>query len=192
MEMKPISNIETLLRNIALNDDSSAFCSLFELYYAPLCLFAKRYVEDKAAREDIVQDVFVAIWEKRKLISFTTSAKNYLISCVKNSSLNYLRKQSYFQDYQDKWAENPPVYEEDPDSLYNLQELRDLLTKALSKLPETYRLAFTMSRFKDKSVPEIADIMQVSTRTVERYRNRAMEILKEELKDYLPLILLLI
>jgi RNA polymerase sigma-70 factor (ECF subfamily) len=189
--MTTASNIETLLENISLNDDRNAFHSLFEIYYAPLCLYAKRFIEDKSVREDIVQDVFFSVWEKRKSIVPTISAKSYLISCVKNNSLNYLRKQYYFQEYQNDRLENPPEYAENPDSLYNLQELQELLTKALAKLPEAYRLAFVMSRFEEKSVPEIAEIMQVSTRTVERYRNRALEILKEELKDYLPLILLL-
>jgi RNA polymerase sigma-70 factor (ECF subfamily) len=186
------SDADSLLWDISMHDDKCAFRSLFELYYAPLCLYAKRFVADKSVREDIVQDVFFSVWGKRKWITSTVSAQSYLISCVKNNSLNYLRKQHYFQEYQDKQIENPPVYEENPDSLYNLHELQQLLSKALKKLPNEYRLAFVMSRFEGKSATEIAEVMQVSVRTVERYRNKAIEILKNELKNYLPFLLFIL
>jgi RNA polymerase sigma-70 factor (ECF subfamily) len=185
-------NTDTLLWNISINDDKSAFRTLFETYYAPLCLYAKRFIEDRAEREDIVQDVFFSIWEKRKQILPSISAHNYLVTCVKNSCLNYLRKVSYFQTYQSKITEKPPLYEENPDKLYALKELQGLLEKALKKLPKEYRLAFTLSYNEKKSIAEIAEIMQVSVRTVERYRHRALEILKVELRDYLPLIIFLL
>ena len=95
-----IPDIDHLLWSISVNDDEAAYRSLFEHYYAALCLFAKRYIEDRDVREDIVQDVFFNIWEKRKSIATNISARNYLVTCVKNLSLNYLRKQGYIQDYQ--------------------------------------------------------------------------------------------
>lgn len=61
----------------------------------------------------------------------------------------------------------------------------------MAKLPPEYRLAFEMSRFEQKSTVEIAEAMGVSVKTIERYRNKATEILREELKDYLPLLLFL-
>lgn len=182
---------DLLLWNISMNDDKHAFRTLFEYYYAPLCLYAKRYIEEKAIREDIVQDVFFTVWEKRKLIEVNTSAKSYLIASVKNNSLNYLRKQGYHREYQIKMTEKPPVYSENIDDLYNLQELQKLLADTLKKLPEEYRIAFIMSRMEDKSSSEIAEKLGVSIRTVERYRNRAIEILKNELKDYLPMSIIL-
>ena len=164
---------------------------MFEHYYAALCLFAKRYIEDRAIREDIVQDVFFNIWEKRKSIATNISARNYLVTCVKNLSLNYLRKQGYIQDYQNKIIDNPPVYSNGEEDLFMLNELETLLEQTLTKLPPEYRMAFEMSRMEQKSMDEIAEIMGVSVRTVERYRNKALDILKKELKDYLPVLLFL-
>jgi RNA polymerase sigma-70 factor (ECF subfamily) len=180
-----IADTEDLLWRISADDDERAFRSLFERYYVPLCLFAKRFIEDKSAREDIVQDVFFSLWEKRKDIAPQVSAKNWLMACVKHASLNYMRKQGHAQDYVDKQSGKTPVYAEGVDELFELNELQDMLEKTLKKLPEEYRLAFIMSRFDEKSVPEIAGAMGISTRTVERYRNRAEEILKEELKRLL-------
>lgn len=186
-----IQYVDNLLQRISANDEE-AYRSLFELYYVPLCLYVKRFIEDKPTQEDIVQDVFFTIWEKRGTIVPTVSAKNYLVTCVKNLSLNYLRKQGYMQDYQTKLTEHAPVYSENLDDLYTLKELQVLLAKTLAKLPPEYRLAFEMSRIEEKSSAEIAEAMGVSVRTVERYRNKATEILKEELKDYLSLLLFLL
>lgn len=182
---------EELFRNVSINDDEYAFQRLFEIYYPQLYLYTKRFITDKSVREDIVQDLFFTIWEKRKLIVLTSSVKSYLLSSAKNNCLTYLRKEGYFQQYQAKIAENPPLYEKGTEQLYDMQELQQLLDNALSKLPEAYRLAFVLSRFDNKSTTEIADIMKVSVRTVERYRAHATEILKNELKDYLPIIMLM-
>lgn len=186
-----IQYVDNLLQRISANDEE-AYRSLFELYYVPLCLYVKRFIEDKPTQEDIVQDVFFTIWEKRGTIVPTVSAKNYLVTCAKNLSLNHLRKQGYMQDYQTKLTEHAPVYSENLDDLYTLKELQVLLAKTLAKLPPEYRLAFEMSRIEEKSSAEIAEAMGVSVRTVERYRNKATEILKEELKDYLSLLLFLL
>ncbi len=187
-----LSDIDHLLWCVSMNDDRSAFRSLFDLFYVPLCIYAKRFIPEKTNREDIIQDVFFSIWENRKRISINTSTKNYLITCVKNSCLNFLRKQENWQDFQNLLTENPPVYAENIDDIYNLKELQELLDKTLEKLPEEYRIAFILSRMEDKSSPEIAETMGVSVRTVERYRNRATELLKDELKDYLPLSVIIV
>lgn len=190
MEKPDTDNIDYLLWSISNKDDQTAYRSLFEQYYVALCQFARRYIDDQETREDIVQDVFFTIWEKRKTISPTISARNYLVTCVRNLCLNYLRDQGYKQDYETNIQKRIPAYVENQDDIYTLQELRELLNKTLAKLPPEYRLAFEMNRFENKSIEEIAEIMGVSDRTVKRYKSRAIEILKEELKDYLPLLML--
>lgn len=189
MKNANIPDVDYLLWSISANDDEVAYRCLFEHYYAALCLFAKRYIEDRDVREDIVQDVFFNIWEKRKSISADISARNYLVTCVKNLCLNHLRKQDYMQDYQKQLIDNPPIYSNGEEDLYMLNELEALLEQALAKLPPEYRMAFEMSRMEQRSMDEIAEAMGVSVRTVERYRNKAVEILKRELKDFLLLLL---
>lgn len=180
------------LQSVSENDDETAFRSLFERYYAALCLFAKRYVEDRTVREDIVQDVFFTIWEKRKLIVPTTSDLHYLTACVKNACLNHLRKQNHIRDYENKVTGQPPEYSNGDENPYLLNELEELLEKTLEKLPPEYRTAFEMNRMEQKGTNEIAENMGVSIRTVERYRKKAIELLKLKLKDYLPLLIMLL
>ena len=77
------------------------------------------------------------------------------------------------------------------DDVYLLTELQFLLEKALQKLPQTYRTVFEMNRFEGKNFDEIANILDISIRTAKRYKSQVIETLKKELKDYLPLLLLL-
>lgn len=168
--------------------DEVAFQKMFEHYYANLCVFAKHYIQDLSTREDIVQDVFCALWLNRKKIDYSTPISNYLITSVKHYCLNYLRKTSKQHLENEAVLEKLPIYADRHDHLYLLQELEDLFNQTLTSLPEEYRIAFEMSRIENKSVTEIAGKLGVSVRSVERYRNKAIEILRNELKDYLPLI----
>ncbi|MDR2916859.1 MAG: RNA polymerase sigma-70 factor [Tannerella sp.] len=176
-------------RDASLNDEA-AFRQMFEYYYSDLCVYAKRFIPDLDIREDIVQDVFCSIWINRKNIDFSLPMTNYLITSVKRHCLNYLRKQKSYDSDPDVIIENIPVYAEDHEDLFMLHELEDLLAKTLASLPEEYRIAFEMSKLEDRSTAEIAEKLGVSVRTVERYRNKAVEILQTQLKDYLPLIYL--
>lgn len=178
-------DVDRLLWNISACDDEAAFRSLFNAYYPALYVYAKRFVEEKETREDIVQDVFFSLWENRKRIRVQTSARLYLTACVRNHCLNFLRRQ-HPQSYDVAGGENIPVYAENGNDLYTLGELQTLLARALDKLPEAYRRVFELNRFEEKTYGEIADAMQLSVRTVERYKNKATEILKKELRDYLP------
>ena len=181
--------IDFMLRSITLHDDEVAFRYLFEHYYASLCLFAKRFIDDRETREDIVQEVFFHLWERRKQISVTGSAQNYLLTSVRNLCLNYLRRQEVQQPFEDSIFDQPD--DEEGDRLIQLRELEELLEQTLAKLPPEYRLAFELNRMEGKSLDEVAQRMGVSMRTVERYRDRALALLHTELKDYLPLFLFL-
>ncbi|MDR2680392.1 MAG: RNA polymerase sigma-70 factor [Tannerella sp.] len=172
-------------------NDRTAFKEMFECYYAALCVYARRFVKYADVSEDIVQDVFCAVWTNRQHMDYRIPAKNYLTAAVRNHCLNYLRDQrpEAFDDL--SHPENIP-HTENLDSVWMLAELERLLADALAKLPPEYRMAFEMSRLEDRPVGEIAKVMGVSVRTVERYRNRAVEILKTELKDYLPFVIFIL
>ena len=181
--------IDFMLRSITLHDDEVAFRYLFEHYYAPLCLFAKRFIDDRETREAIVQEVFFRLWDKRKQITVMSSAQNYLLTSVRNLCLNYLRRQETQQSFEKSLFDQPE--DEEGDRLIQLRELEELLAQTLALMPPEYRLAFELNRMEGKSLDEVAQQMGVSTRTVERYRDKALALLHTELKDYLPLFLFL-
>ncbi len=179
------------LWNISLNDEE-AFQQMFEHFYANLCLYAKRFIPDLRTREDIVQDVFCSVWINRKKIDYNIPVRNYLVTIVKHHCLNYLRKTNKQEFVNAVEIEKLPIYVEDNEGMFLLKELEEMFSRILAGLPTEYRIAFEMSRIENKSSNEIAEVLGVSVRSVERYRNKAVEILKTELKDYLPLLYILL
>lgn len=171
-----------------------AFKLLYEEYYAPFCLYAKRFIEDKETREDIVSDVFTSLWDKQDADSLdlqSDTVLGYIKMCVKNSCLNYLKHQEYEWSYAEIMQKKAPIYETEPDSVYTLDELYRMLYETLDKLPEAYRTVFMKSFFEGKTHVEIAEEMKMSVKSVNRYKQKTMELLRNELKDYMPLFLLL-
>lgn len=181
-----MSDQEYFINQNLVDDDEKAFKKLFELYYPPLAIYARKYIEERSIREDIVQDVFVTLWEDRKRLSVTTSVRNYLIVAVRNGCLNYLRREGLLRQHHEYISLKHTDSEDE--NVYLLTELRELLDKALARLPETYRLVFEMHRMEGKDYNEIAEALNISVRTAKRYKSQVVDILKEELKDYLPLI----
>lgn len=168
------------------------FKQLYEEYYAPFCLYAKRFIEDKDTREDIVSDIFVSLWDKIDTFDLKSETTlGYIKMCVKNSCLNFLKHQEYEWNYAENIQKRAPIYEIEPDSVYTLDELYRMLYETLNKLPENYRTVFMKSFFEGKTHVKIAEEMNLSVKSVNRYKQRTMELLRNELKDYMPLFLLL-
>ncbi|WP_085535872.1 RNA polymerase sigma-70 factor [Massilibacteroides vaginae] len=182
-------SVDTLFWKMAMKDDEEAFRLLFVNFFPPLTLFARRYLTDLETCEDIVQDTFLKIWKNRKTLDITTSTRNFLITTVRNSCVDYLRKKETEARYHEFNSDNKEqLY--DPNDLLTLSELERMLASALEKLPENIRQAFIKSRFENKTYKEIAEESNISVKTVESYMTRALKTLREELKDYLSFYIL--
>jgi len=181
--------LDNLFRRIAFHDDQEAFKELFFDFYPALCVFAQRYISSPETCEDIVQDTFFHLWKNRKKIEVTCSFKNLLITSVKNNCTDYLRKQSVRQHHAEKQAIS--VTTDTPEVIYTIGELEEILYAALEQLPENVRRAFELSRFENMTYNQIAEEMSVSPKTVEAYISKALSVLRSELKDYLPLVLII-
>ena len=184
-----IDKIDMLFRKVSLQDDEEAFRILFYDFFAPLCVFAHRYLEEMETCEDIVQETFYRIWKNRKDLDIQISARNFLITSVRNACLDLIRKQEIEKRWIEKRLEKDT--EEEYEDLYTTQELESLLNQALDKLPEQIASTFRMNRFDGKTYVEIAEEKQISVKTVEAYMTRALKFLRIELKDYLPILLIL-
>ncbi|GAB6008650.1 RNA polymerase sigma-70 factor [Dysgonomonas reticulitermitis] len=180
--------IDKLFWRIALKDDDEAFRTLFFEFFSSLCIFSHRYIDDWATCEDIVQDTFFRIWKNRKSIEINTSSRNFLLTSVRNSCIDYLRKQDLVRVWQEKEAQEKSKYTSD--DLYSHIELEQMLSEALAKLPENVRNVFELNRFEGKTYKEIAEQQGISLKTVEAHISKALKILRVELKDYLPLLIL--
>lgn len=175
------------------SNNEKEFRKLYEEYYAPFCIYAKRFINDISICEDIVSDVFASLWDKRESIELKKdTATAYLKICVRNSCLNHLKHQEYEWSYNELCQKQSPVYATEPDSVYTLNELYDMLFKTLERLPPNYRIVFAKSFFEGKTHAEIAQELNLSVKSINRYKQKTMDLLRKEFKDYLPLLLCLI
>lgn len=169
-----------------------AFKQLFEQYYAPFCIYAKRFIPDQNARKDIVSDVFTAVWEKMEADEFRQDTTvEYLQKAVRNQCINHLKHIEHEWDYAEWIQRKATIYAASPDNVYTLSELYSLLNDTIKKLPHEYRQVFIECFIQEKTQVAIAEEMNVSVKTINRYKQKIISILKENLKDYLLLALVL-
>jgi len=171
--------------------DRKAFETLFLEHYKNMVLYAKKFVMETEVARDIVQDVFIYIWDKRHQIQIEKSVSSYLFRAVKNASINYLQREDHKRDYVKQFLLS--VNQQLPgtsklDDVHELVVHKDLLMRIeaiIESLPEQCKNMFRMSRFRGLKNREIAEIYSVSPRTVETQIYRALKVLKENLSAYL-------
>lgn len=167
--------------------DIRAYELLFKAYYQALCNFANSYLNNMSESEDLVQEVFVKIWDKRHDIDITSSIKSYLYQAVKNSCFNQLKHQKV----QNKHKEH--VFHQSDSSIdFNSQietkQLSLLIEEAIKEMPKKRREIFYLSRRESLKYKEIAEKLNISVKTVETQMGLALKHLRIQLKSYLSII----
>lgn len=155
-----------------------AYKILYNDFYPALVVYASAFVASDGAAEDIVQELFVTMWEKKVTFSSYLAFKTYLYKFVKNAALNYLKHQNVEGRYAEYIKEISLEEELDENELNKEDEYR-LLFQAIDELPSRCREIFLMS-LEGKKNKEIADLLQVSIDTVKTQKMRAMRRLKEQ------------
>jgi len=163
--------------------DPAALEAPFHEHYAALCRFANRYLHDRAAAEDLVQDVFASIWAGRMRLDVRGSVRSYLFAAVRNRALNLRKHQLVERDWELDEAipdvralhRAPPR----PDDLLDDMERYERLRDALEALPERCRLVMQLRWDDLLSHAEIAQVMGISVKGVERQLARGLRALRE-------------
>lgn len=175
------------------------FDSIYINNFSRLFLFAKEYVLFDEEAENIVQDIFLMLWEKREALRVDVSLTAYLFTLVKNKCIDFLRhqmvEQMYSENVKHEYNEELNVklfaLESFDHNFSSEEDIETLLRNAIDKLPERCRLIFIKSRIEGKKYKEIAEELNLSVNTVEGQISIALKKFREELKDYLPLLLFL-
>ena len=167
--------------------DQKAFDTLFRRYYPMLCAYGHRFVELEDA-EEIVEDSLLWIWENRETLVIESSLNSYLFKMVYRRALNKLAHIDATQRADTRFYEEMLEMLQDTD-YYQIEELAKRIEDAVAALPESYREAFVMHRFRDMSYKEIAETLGVSPKTIDYRIQQALKQLRVDLKDYLPLLL---
>lgn len=165
------------------------FEEIFRKYYQSLCNYANSILKEMDEAEEVVQNLFLSIWEKRNDLEINISLKSYLYRAVHNHCLNRIKHLKVREEYQ-QYAVN--FYDASYESVSQTvmkNELETKIEEAIKKLPEQCRLIFRMSRFEELKYHEIAEQLELSPKTVENQIGKALKILRVELAEYLPLII---
>jgi RNA polymerase sigma-70 factor (ECF subfamily) len=168
------------------------FEQVFRSHFKSLHAYACTIMRDVEPAEEIVQNVFLKLWEKKAEITIRENTSAYLYRAVHNESLNYLRHRKVRSAYQSyAMRQHQQTEQEKPAEKVIMGELEKKLEAALRELPEQCRTIFQLSRFEDLKYKEIADKLDLSVKTIENQMGKALRLLRLKLVDFLPTILLL-
>lgn len=180
--------------------DIQYFNTLFNEYYPRFIRFAKGYVKDESLAEDFVSDAFTIFWENRENLLPNTVAPAYILTIVRNKCLNHL-KQVQIQhrvkkeiNEHTKWLLSMSINTLeacDPDFLFS-DEIQQIIDKTLNKLPSKTRQIFILNRYQGFSYKEIAEKMNLSTKSIEFHISKALSQFRLALKDFVLCALLFV
>lgn len=183
-----------LLKRLKM-DDEVAFKVIFNKYYPRLYYFILEFVRLKDLTENIVQDTFFTLWNKRHELASTTNFGAYLFTVAKSNCLYRLRDQKYrkqlFVDNSADLVEletNMEVLSGIDSSDYIFEEIERIIQETLDELPPQCKRVFILSRFEEKKNREIAEELNISVKVVEKHISKGLKVFKAALKDYLPLV----
>jgi RNA polymerase sigma-70 factor (family 1) len=163
--------------------DVEAFDLIYEKYSGKLYAFGLKYLRSKAEAEELVQSVFLKLWENFKNLNKELSFKSYLFTIAYNDICKLFRKRNYFQEFiNETLYENSQSSSETEDNIDHLSVL-ERMQKIVDKLPERQKIIFLKSRLEDKSTKEIAREVGLSPGTVDNYISESLKFIRARLQN---------
>jgi RNA polymerase sigma-70 factor (family 1) len=189
--VNPVNLYEAILLEKLKNGDQTAFSTIFTRYYRDLTLFANSILHNTEHSEEIVQDVFVKLWENCDSLQIHSSLKSYLVKSVQNRCIDWIRHMKIRNRYGSEVLDNPVISANDAEEYVLYSELSGKIDTILEHLPEDVANTFKMNRYDGLKYHEIAEKLDVSVRTVEVRISKALQMLREKLGDYMVVLILL-
>lgn len=184
------STEETYLLTALSKGEQSAFNSIFRKYYPILCAYGSRLVGLEDAKE-IAEETMIWLWEHRESHVIETSLGSYLLKCVYRRALNQIRRNEIKGMADTHFFNEMQEMMQDAD-FYQFQELSRRIKEAVDALPESYREVFIMHRFQEKTYRDIAEQLNIPTKTVDYRMQQALKQLRKDLRDYLPFLVFIL
>jgi RNA polymerase sigma-70 factor (family 1) len=168
--------------------DEAAFTALVKRYWKRCHINAYARVNDQDVAEEIVQDVFMSLWDKRNTSSIQ-NVSSYLYACVRNKCINHIEhkiKEKKYWDYYKTFLSEQTIIKHHPIDFSSLEEQLD---SGIQQLPAKSQLVFRMSRMEGRSIPEIAEALNLSEKAIEYHLTLSLKKLRAHLKDFIvPII----
>ncbi len=180
-----LSDLELI--NLLKQGDQSAFTEIYKRYWQKLFTVAANKINDLEEAREIVQNIFISLWNRRELLDIKGTLSNYLAVSVKYRVINVLDKQNNHQKYLDSL--NASELDDSTQQWLEFMELKERLAELVAELPEKCRLVFQLSREQGYSQKEIAQELGISEKTVEGHLAKATKSLKTGLNNFLITLL---
>lgn len=177
---------EAVLVEKIQQSDKDAFKELFDQYYTPLCVYASKIIGSPDQSRDIVQDVYIKLWDNRKDLVIYKSLKAYLYQAVRNQSLNYIekrRRQVQFEEpeFSQKEIQDMHILNSAHQNHISDKDLSKRIWELVEELPEKRKSVFILYRKHGLSYSEIAEVMGITRKTVENQMGKALKYLRNQL-----------
>lgn len=164
--------------------DRAAFKSLFLSYVDPLCAYVEEYTKSPEVAEELIQDLFLKIWKDRATFSPRVSVKAYLYAAARNLALDYLKHKRVVDNWKTETRQHVSSAPKAPDESLRRKQLSNAVRQAIEELPERRKQVFKLSRQRDLTYKEIAHVLDISIKTVEKHMRQSFQFLREQLAPH--------
>lgn len=183
---------EKILLQCLIKGDRLAFEKIFQLYSERIYYFTIKYINNREDAEEITQEVFVKLWNRREAIKTELSFSSYLFMIAKNAVIDVLRKKQKEAALAEGLKQKGEGHLSPADNSLEYKELSSIVQHAINNLPEKRRQIFLMIREEELSYKEIAEKLSISTKTVETHMRLALQQLRKSIGDNYDLTLVMI
>ncbi|HKZ38708.1 MAG TPA: RNA polymerase sigma-70 factor [Chryseolinea sp.] len=166
------------------HDDEGAFAELFKRYWKKIYKMAYGRVRSREAAEEIVQNLFMSLWDKRTTLSIN-NISSYLYTAVRHKVLNVIESEAVHKKYWDYYKKFIPHYENETERTVEFNELLEAIEERMEYLPEKSKRVFTLNRLEGHSITEIANTLNLSEKAIQYHLTRSLKQLRLHLKDFI-------
>jgi len=163
--------------------DEGAYNYIFTHYWKSLYLQAFAKLQSRDAAEEVVQELFVALWEKRNIL-LISNLTHYLRMALRNKCIDHIRKRVVKEKYWNYYRAFLPRQENNTQETISYNNLMEAVESGMARLPEKTKKIFELSRFEGKSVTDVAQLIRLSEKSVEYHLTKCLKTLKVHLKDF--------
>jgi RNA polymerase sigma-70 factor (ECF subfamily) len=171
--------------------DEKAFSELFSRYWDTAHRIAYSKVRSLETTQEIVQELFITLWDKRETLVIQ-NIPAFITTCIKNKAIKIIESQIVKRKYWEYYKTYIPQNESVTESEVDFNELKEAIEAGMERLPAKSKKVFQLNRFHGRSIPEIADMLNLSEKAIEYHLTRSLKHLRLHLRDFLMLIVLIL
>jgi RNA polymerase sigma-70 factor (family 1) len=185
---QPVYHNEHDLITSLKQGDEGAYNYIFKHYWKTLYLQAYAKLQSREAAEEIVQELFVTLWEKRSVL-LISNLTHYLRMALRNKCIDHIRKQIVKDKYWTYYRSFLPHQTDNAQETVSYNNLMEAVETGIASMPEKTKRIFILNRLEGKSVPHVAQLIRLSEKTVEYHLTKCLKTLKVHLKDFVLVFL---